>query len=57
MDYRRSLATCSDGRPRCSFEIEHRANSAKIADMHEARARKRNDAIGENMQALVKNYT
>ena len=36
MDYR-----CSDGR--CSFEIEHRADYAKVSDMHEARARKLSD--------------
>jgi len=36
---------CSDGR--CSFEIEHRANSAKVADMHETRAGKMSDVIRE----------
>ena len=36
---------CSDGR--CSFQIEHKADSAKVADMHEARARKMSDVIGE----------
>src|SRR6218665_243859 len=45
---------CSDGR--CSFEIEHRVNSAKVADMHEARARKLSDMIGET-KVLVKNYS
>ena len=38
MDYR-----CSDGR--CSFEIEHRADSAKVAEMHDARAGKMSDMI------------
>ena len=45
---------CSDGR--CSFEIEHIADSAKVADMHEVRAGKMSDMIGEAM-ALVNNYT
>ena len=49
MDYR-----CNDNR--CSFEIEHRANSAKVADTHEARARKLSDVIRET-KVLVKNYT
>ena len=49
MDYR-----CSDGG--CSFEVEHRANSGKVADVHEARARKLSDVIRETM-VLVKNYT
>ena len=37
-----------------SFEIEHRANSAKVADMHEARERKLSDVIRET-KVLVKN--
>ena len=49
MDYR-----CSDGG--CSFEMEHRANSAKVADVHEARARELSDVIRE-AKVLVKNYT
>jgi len=40
VDYR-----CSDGR--CSFELEHRTDSAKVADVHEARAGKLSDVIGE----------
>jgi len=48
VDYR-----CSDCR--CSFEIEHRVNSAKVADMHETRARKLSDVIRE-AKVLVKNY-
>ena len=40
MDYR-----CSDGR--CSFDIRHRADSAKVADMHETNAGKPSDVIGE----------
>src|SRR6218665_57066 len=48
VDYR-----CSDGR--CSFEIEHRADSAKVADMHETKARKLSDVIRE-AKVLVKNY-
>lgn len=31
MDYR-----CSNGR--CSFEVKHRSDSAKVMDMHDARA-------------------
>jgi len=49
MDYR-----CSIGR--CSFKIEHRADSAKVANMHEARAGKMSDVIRET-KVLVKNYT
>jgi len=40
----------------CSFEIEHRADSSKAADMHEARAGKMSDVIEEG-KVLVKNYT
>ena len=36
MDYR-----CGDGR--CSFEIEHRTDSRKVAGMHEARTGKMKD--------------
>ena len=39
-----------------SFEIEHRANSAKVADMHETRARELSDVVRE-AKVLVKNYT
>ena len=49
MDYR-----CSDGR--CSFETEHRADSSKVADMHEARAGNTSDVIGE-AKVLVQIYT
>jgi len=49
VDYR-----CSDGR--CSFEIENRADSSKVADMHEARARKMSDVIGE-AKVLAKTHT
>jgi len=49
VDYR-----CSDGR--CSFEIKHRADSSKIADMHAARAGKMSDVIRE-AKVLVKDYT
>src|SRR6218665_3851449 len=46
---------CSEGRHNmstciillCSFEIEHRADSSKAADMHEARAGKMSDVIEE----------
>ena len=43
---------CSNGR--CSFAIEHRADSAKVADMYAARAGKLSDVIRETK---VKNYT
>ena len=49
MDYRRS-----DGR--CSFEIEHRANSAKVADMHETRARKLSDVTSINVGLYIVSY-
>ena len=49
MNYR-----CSDCR--CSFEVEHRADSAKVTDMHEARAGKMGDVIGE-AKVLVENHT
>ena len=49
VDYR-----CSDGR--CCFEIEHMANSTKVADMHEARTRKLSDVI-EGTKVMVINYT
>ena len=42
---------CSDGR--CSFEIEHRADSSKVTDMHEATAGNMSDVIGE-AKVLVK---
>ena len=48
---------CSNGR--CSFEIENRSDSSKVADfqdMHEARAGNMSDVIGE-AKVLVKNYT
>ena len=51
VDYR-----CSDGTCRCSFEMEHRADSSKVADMHEARAWKMSNVILE-AKILVKNYT
>jgi len=41
---------------RCSFEMEHWANSAKVTDMHEARAGKMSEVIAE-FKVLVKNYT
>ena len=49
MNYR-----CGDCR--CSFEVEHRADSTKVADMHETRAGKMGDVIGE-AKVLVKNHT
>ena len=45
MDYR-----CNVGR--CSFEIDHREDSSKVADMHEGRADTVSDVIGE-AKALV----
>ena len=48
VDYR-----CSDGR--CSFEIEHTADSSKVVDVHEARAGKMSEVIGE-AKILVKKY-
>jgi len=39
-----------------NFEIEHRAESAMVADMHEARAGKLSDVIGKT-EILVQNYT
>jgi len=50
VDYR-----CSDGI--CIFEIEHRTDSSKVADirdMHEARAGKMSGVIGKD-KVLVKN--
>jgi len=44
----------SDGR--CSFEVEHGADSSKVADMHEARAGTMSDVIGD-AKVLIKNYT
>jgi hypothetical protein len=41
---------------RCSFKVEHRADSSKVADMHETRAGKMGDVIGE-AKVLVKNHT
>ena len=35
------------GNGRCSFEIEDKADSAKVADMPEAEAGKMSDVIGE----------
>ena len=49
VDYR-----CSDGR--CRIEIEHRADSSKIADVHEARAGKISAVIAK-AEVLVKYYT
>ena len=40
-----------------NFEIGHSAESAKVADMHEARAGKMSDVIGEAKVFSVKNYT
>ena len=48
MDYR-----YGDGR--CSFAIEHRADSAKVADMHDARAGKVSGVI-RGSKVLAKNY-
>jgi len=39
-----------------NFAFEHRAESAKVADMHEARAGKLSGVIGKT-EILVKNYT
>jgi len=49
VDYR-----CSDAR--YSFKIEYKADSSKVADIHEARPGKMSDAIGE-AKVLVNNYT
>src|SRR6218665_438866 len=38
----------------CSFEIERKDDSAKVAKMHDARAGKISDVIGEATKALVK---
>ena len=48
MNYR-----CGDCR--CSFKVEHRADSAKVSDMHETSAGKMGDVIGE-AKVLVKNH-
>ena len=41
---------------RFSFEIEHRADSAKVADMHEAKAGKLSDHAIRETKVLVNNY-